>query len=261
MTIWKGFEVKAVEHRKSTVLLLDANRDIIDEISYTTFISTKALRELRHGRHRPTDPKDNRRSVDPASVAEGTDPDDDAFFPLTYSALRAFLSGIGPGGVVQANFFPVIIEPYLLKREGIVAGEIVAQRCWKVVFVDGEPRLRSVFQHDIWEPGEAMIGRGIGDWSNRGVHAWKMECITQATGYLMEHIIASEMNPDTFIMSSACMVTGTVLLWGDVVEHQYGYRAEFAKVRSLDWLYPSFEVAGQEKAILGYLQKIYGVSE
>lgn len=33
------------------------------------------------------------------------------------------------------------------------------------------------------------------------------------------------------------VVAGTVKMWGDVVEHERGYRAEFAKLNSLDAIY------------------------
>ena len=29
---------------------------------------------------------------------------------------------------------------------------------------------------------------------------------------------------------------GTVELWGSVIEHEYGYRAQYAKIHSLDWI-------------------------
>jgi hypothetical protein len=56
------------------------------------------------------------------------------------------------------------------------------------------------------------------------------------------------------------MVTGTVFLWGDVVEHERGWRAEFARVRSLDWLYPDETMMGREQEALDNLRRLYGVA-
>lgn len=56
------------------------------------------------------------------------------------------------------------------------------------------------------------------------------------------------------------MCTGTVLLWGDIVEHERGYRAEFAKVRSIDWLYPDVDMMGREAIVLNDLRRTYGVT-
>jgi hypothetical protein len=53
------------------------------------------------------------------------------------------------------------------------------------------------------------------------------------------------------------MCTGTVFLWGDVVEHERGYRAEFARVRSIDWLYPDETMMGREAEVLGSLRRAY----
>jgi hypothetical protein len=56
------------------------------------------------------------------------------------------------------------------------------------------------------------------------------------------------------------MVTGTVFLWGDVVEHERGWRAEFARVRSLDWLYPDETMMGREQEALADLRATYSLT-
>lgn len=42
---------------------------------------------------------------------------------------------------------------------------------------------------------------------------------------------------------ASAFVSGTVRLWGDVVEHEFGYRAEFAKLHSLDKIYGDGDLA------------------
>lgn len=39
------------------------------------------------------------------------------------------------------------------------------------------------------------------------------------------------------------MAVGTVRLWGEVIEHERGYRAEFAKVHSLDHVFGEADLA------------------
>jgi len=83
-------------------------------------------------------------------------------------------------------------------------GEIIAWRAWKV---DGG-RLTSPYQDTPWQPGEIMEG---GDpFKDHGFYAHKR----------VEHLFAQEREN--------WQVVGTVKLWGNVVEHTEGYRAEFA---------------------------------
>lgn len=51
---------------------------------------------------------------------------------------------------------------------------------------------------------------------------------------------------------TSSFVVGTVKMWGEVVEHQFGYRAQFAKLNSLDTLYG--------EASLSRLRDRYGVA-
>ena len=59
----------------------------------------------------------------------------------------------------------------------------------------------------------------VEDYGKAGVHAWKLK--RDAIALMVE---------------AGGGVVGSVLLWGNVVEHERGYRAEFGKVRSLDYI-------------------------
>lgn len=153
------------------------------------------------------------------------------------------------------------IERPPLQREGIVAGEIVGYRCWRVE----QGWLRSVYQGDIWPPGTILQGRGLDDWNERGIHAWKAVTSKEYFIYLRSYLDAEHTGlfaPPTLdcYQNRPAMVTGTVLLWGDVVEHERGWRAEFARVASLDWLYPDASMMGCERQTLDLLRLRYGVS-
>lgn len=143
-----------------------------------------------------------------------------------------------------------------LHRE-MKVGEILAYRCWRLR--DG--LLRSVYIQDVWHPDKIMEGRGIDDWSERGVHAWKDLNSRQFNDYVREYLGSSRdpwrapVTPNPVVI-----VTGSVLLWGDVVEHEHGYRAEFAKINSIDWLYPDAMLMGRERETLAQLRNLYGVS-
>lgn len=149
-----------------------------------------------------------------------------------------------------------------LKREGIVAGEIIGYRCWRIE----KGLLRSVYQSDAWIPGQVLEGRELGDWDSRGIHAWKDPASKQYHDYIRSYLNRGDNSPfifggfeDRLRSKRPVMVTGTVFLWGDVVEHERGWRAEFARVRSLDWLYPDETMMGREEEALNELRSKYRV--
>ncbi len=89
-------------------------------------------------------------------------------------------------------------------------GEIVAWRAW--VFDLG--RLKSPYRETLWAPGAIIKSDHHPYKSSKGIFAHKT----------CERVLEQE---------SDWSVIGTVMLWGDVVEHEYGYRAEFARIEKL----------------------------
>lgn len=68
----------------------------------------------------------------------------------------------------------------------------------------------------VWGPGEPMEGKTKSRSEHNGVYAYKL-----LRDFLKQH-------------SGDLDVYGKVALWGDVIEHELGYRAEFAKIISLE---------------------------
>lgn len=93
-------------------------------------------------------------------------------------------------------------------------GEIIGWRAW---LVDPEKlTLKALFHRGFeWQPG---VNKAIGLPSEEGevgLHAHRhMQGLFKQEGTYWQAI-------------------GTVLMWGDVVEHEAGYRAEFARVETL----------------------------
>jgi hypothetical protein len=117
----------------------------------------------------------------------------------------------GPGGLNVSS--PRPNPSSFFEDAGIVAGEVVAYRGWRMR--DG--LLTSMFQSEaIWTPGSIMEGDAAG---GDGVHAFKSVVLLAQYG--------SSYSGDV-------VVTGTVWLWGDVYEHTRGYRASKAAIRSID---------------------------
>jgi len=123
------------------------------------------------------------------------------------------------------------VKPPEIPHAGIRAGEIIGYRLW---WVNHDGRLRSLIQDNTyWEPGEAMTGdiNKCIHFSFRGPHRFGgvyafnyPEAAIDEYKHLVVAIRGSAPGP-----SIVGLVLGTVKLWGEVVEHEKGYRASFAK--------------------------------
>jgi hypothetical protein len=124
-----------------------------------------------------------------------------------------------------------------LTHEGIRAGEIVAYRAWRVIvprlFRRGDDLLHSVLMRDyVWLPDVPASG----DITTHGIYSFR-------------HVIRSikEYGYDVH----GTLLFGEVKIWGEVVEHEAGYRSEFGKIISLDYGPPE---------LLDKFRKIYRVN-
>jgi hypothetical protein len=95
---------------------------------------------------------------------------------------------------------------------GIIAGEIEAYRCWNLV----NGYLVS-FNGMVWVPGEPAKGLGVDIGNSSGIYSFL---------HLDDAIKEYGNATDTVII-------GRIKLWGTIVEHGKGFRAEYAKVLEL----------------------------
>lgn len=143
----------------------------------------------------------------------------------------------GAAPEVHPNRRPV---PYA----GIRAGEIIAPRFWELNTAHGY--LCSMAASYDWLPG-AQACEYLNDYIG-GFYAFKDE----------RHAI-SEYGTGAMIYDRI-NVLGKVALWGVVIEHEWGWRGEFAAIHSLDmifdsrWLGPLWRQGELEQ-----LRKRYGV--
>lgn len=91
----------------------------------------------------------------------------------------------------------------------IVLGEITAYRCWNV-----SSGLYRSLNGTVWFPDEPMSGEGIALENSSGVYAFRSRADAEheAKRY------------------GSALAVGSVKMWGTIVEHEKGYRAEFAKI-------------------------------
>lgn len=127
--------------------------------------------------------------------------------------------------------------PPPVEDAGISAGEIVAYRVWEVE----RGLLKSMVASYVWRPGEIAEGNVAGGF---GLHAFKAEGDAVAAYREVGH-----------------RVIGRVLLWGEVIEHERGYRAQYGAVDALLAIIsePSITEMFWRRGLLNRLRKTYGV--
>ncbi len=125
-----------------------------------------------------------------------------------------------PGTIPSTIFLggaPGNIMPRKIETLPPEVGEIIGWRVWRI---DKLGQLRSGYKDTIWAPGMPMTGDVKHDY---GIHAFK------ALDDRVHHAAAEYGSGGTISVA-----IGRVALWGEVIEHEHGYRAEFAKVVAID---------------------------
>lgn len=132
-----------------------------------------------------------------------------ALSTVAFPVVQAFTSG---GPISNAGFSePVPPEP--IEDAGITTGEIIGHRAWAI---SDEGYLHSMAATAIW--GIDGLMEGDPETYGQGVHAFKtQQQALQEYGSL-----------------PGCHAFGRVALWGVVIEHQTGYRAQYAKIIAID---------------------------
>lgn len=131
-----------------------------------------------------------------------------------------------------------------MKSSKITVGEIVAYRCWRLERYCVWPHdycLSSTVLGTEWEPQKPMLALTSFLYGGIGVHAWKTLPHAIEYGRWMGFVI------------------GTVYLWGEVIEHEWGYQAEYASIRSIDGIVSGWPTRIGTRRKLRALRSYYGV--
>lgn len=140
-----------------------------------------------------------------------------------------------------------LYQPVRVEDAGIKAGEIVAYRAWYTRRSD--LKLTSVFAHHRWEYGKSeKTDLVVEMFFGSGFHAYK-----RPQQVMDEYCLPSPIHD--------FVVYGEVKLWGTVVEHEGGYRAEYAKIKRLSGLRSVGGWTKENEAYLDRLCKLYGVEK
>lgn len=160
---------------------------------------------------------------------------------LAYNQAMAAMaqSMAGQGSMPQPSDFKWE-EPEPLPRE-TKFGELIGWRAWRVLKGGA---LQSCVVPDVWLPGIPMEGTIHLEYvagEGGGIHAYKNE----------PHKLWYSGDPSSCDSQTINFAMGSVWLYGDVVEHEDGYRASHAMVRSIDGL------TATDDALLEKLRKRY----
>jgi hypothetical protein len=109
-----------------------------------------------------------------------------------------------------------------IEHSGIRAGEIIGYRAWRVPnqswFKRGYERLCSVYISEFaWDPEKPAYG----DVRIHGIYSFRK--------------VVRSREEYGYSIPTGTLLFGKVKIWGEVVEHEWGYRSQFAKIISLDY--------------------------
>lgn len=137
--------------------------------------------------------------------------------------------------------------PKPIPHSGIIAGELTGYRVWRI---ENNNKLCSLIRHLVWEPSETIkgdINEPIYNYINintqepilGGVYSFDTSegCEDEWKFLLNRFRLHNIILPDFCLYFGLAM--GRVKLWGEVVQHQQGYRASFAKPIAIDKVYGS----------------------
>lgn len=181
----------------------------------------------QHGRNRKPHPPTHSDPTDRTSdSARAGDPVD----PLTFAnwAMR--------------TFHPIEPQPPAIPYAGVRAGEIIGYRMW---IVTQHYELCSLAHLFIWDP-EAVIKGDIDKivvdrfpfnspiYGGTYSFASFKELLPELDGIDRWTLPTPIMFNNSFGIMALGVAIGTIKCWGEVVEHEKGYRAQYAKLQSID---------------------------
>jgi hypothetical protein len=163
-------------------------------------------------------------------------------------------ANVGAGAVNSATVNSTYSER-AIEEAGIRAGEIIGYRAW---WLDKEGFLHSMYVQDFrWEPGKTYRACCYG-WIRANSDYDRLPLQYNGVGY---HAYKSlEEVKETYTLApGGPVVYGQVAMWGDVMECERGYRAEYAKVHKIiGFAYPRL-LAPWRFVTLIKLRRRYGV--
>jgi hypothetical protein len=162
--------------------------------------------------------------------------------------------GTGGAGGSRNHTYPHRSCP----EAGIRAGEIIAYRAWRIE--DGDNLLHSMAMEYIWSP-RSVEKAGQCDVNCRNCQEIDQLHPYGGNGlYAFKDINTAKKEFD-FFAPIYPVVFGEVALWGEVYEHEHGYRAQYAKVTRIMEVHEKlrFSLKFWKPRTIDILRRKYGV--
>lgn len=227
------------------------------------------IRTHSNGKHRRPSPQAHRDSTDRTSTGPGGtftwstihNPGTFNLSPGAVNYTRGSGKGLAHAQLIQKALMAFGYyeweepKPPILPYAGIRTGEIIGHRLWWVL-PDG---LYSLAHNFRWEPGTTIEGKldeivfGGNIAANPiygGVYAYASCKVFLENEYTHYQTALATSPPrrltlysDHPVNHAIGLIRGTVKLWGDIIEHEKGWRAQFAKLASIEeWYGDAIEV-------------------
>lgn len=179
-----------------------------------------------------------------------------AFTPNNSSSTQRADSRAGAGTETNPGEAPGTSTGTSIPYEGIRAGEIIGHRFWRI---HHEVELESIATNYIWKPDtiiEGDIERNYGfSGIKGGIYSFRKDSLE-----LAKNIKNFDRESVVMLCQHIGIAYGTISMWGEVVEHESGYRAQFARVKSIEKVWASWPVTiYQSEELKTILKCKYGV--
>jgi hypothetical protein len=139
-----------------------------------------------------------------------------------------------------------------VEEAGVRLGSVTGYRLWRT---DGHRLFSWGVDNNMWLPGVPMIGDpdkgSIIFNSKQGVYAFSTYEKLMKEVELRGLLSTWRTNLELLDMIP---ILGTVKMWGRIIEHEFGYRAEFARITALKAAPPRFDLAALRVL---YLERSY----
>jgi hypothetical protein len=135
-------------------------------------------------------------------------------------------SGAQAMGVSLTNMAPAPPAPEPLPKDDARRVDLIGWRIWRVTALG---YLKAITAEAVYLPGQPMVAhKEIGDAQSTGSGVHVFKDFPGAAKEIDEYVDRGGPSP------GGAYAIGTVQLWGEVVEHERGFRAERAMIRSID---------------------------
>ena len=139
-------------------------------------------------------------------------------------------------------------KPPEIPYAGVRAGELIGHRMWLVL---PDYNLCSIAHYLEWQPEATIEGKLDESVSGMSLFKTLFGGVYSYNAYAHLAHDLEEITPNSFpctswvgsyIMEVIGIAIGTIKCWGEVIEHEKGWRAQYAKLQSIDYVVGAVDI-------------------